>query len=135
MFISRFTSLFCTERRRNVPKCKTHVHRIVLLIKTYCLVTFSLPLPLPSRVLVVVLKIANLALPPLVCLPAKMFPQFFYKVSLCFSFDEVAVRSPNSYACFNGLITVDEISRKLVMKISHPRLISSSHLSASVGHI
>ena len=40
-----FSLLFCIERQRNVPKCKTHVQGIVLLIKTYCLVTFSLPLP------------------------------------------------------------------------------------------
>ena len=34
------TLLFCRERQRNVPKCKTQVQRIVLLIKTFCLVTF-----------------------------------------------------------------------------------------------
>ena len=40
-----FTLLLCRERQRNVPKCKTHVQVIVLLIKTYCLVTFSLLSP------------------------------------------------------------------------------------------
>ena len=37
-----FTSLFCRERQRNVPKCKTHVQVIVLLIKTYCFAASSL---------------------------------------------------------------------------------------------
>ena len=41
-----FTLLFCRERQRNVPKCKTQAQAIVFLIKTYCLVTFSLPSPL-----------------------------------------------------------------------------------------
>ena len=36
-----FTLLFCRERQRNVPKCKTHVQVIVLLIKTYCFAAFS----------------------------------------------------------------------------------------------
>ena len=40
-----FTLLSCRERQRNVPKCKTHLQGIVLLIKTDCLVTFSLPSP------------------------------------------------------------------------------------------
>ena len=40
-----FRSLFCRERQRNVPKCKTHVKVIVLLIKTYCFAAFSLSSP------------------------------------------------------------------------------------------
>ena len=40
-----FRSLFCRERQRNVPKCKTHLKVIVLLIKTYCFAAFSLPSP------------------------------------------------------------------------------------------
>ena len=35
--------MFCRGRRRNVPKFITHVQRIVLLTKSYCLMTFPLP--------------------------------------------------------------------------------------------
>ena len=38
-----FTLLSCRKREINVPKCKTHAKGIVLLIKSYWLVTFSLP--------------------------------------------------------------------------------------------
>ena len=40
-----FTSLFCRERQRNVPKRKMHVQVIVFLTKTYCFAAFSLPSP------------------------------------------------------------------------------------------
>ena len=43
-----FTLLFCRGRERNVPRILTHVHSYCSALQTYCLVTFSLPLPLPS---------------------------------------------------------------------------------------
>ena len=46
---SHFTLLLCQGRRRNVPKFITHVQGIVLLIKSYCFMTF--PLPSPSYLL------------------------------------------------------------------------------------
>ena len=48
---SHFTLLFCQGRRRNVPKFITHVQGIVLLIKSYCFMTFPLPSPSPSYLL------------------------------------------------------------------------------------
>ena len=40
-----FSLLFCRGRRRNVPKVKMPVQVTVLLIKSYCFMTFSLPSP------------------------------------------------------------------------------------------
>ena len=34
--------LFCREWQRSVPKCKTHMQGIVLLIETYCSLMFTL---------------------------------------------------------------------------------------------
>ena len=42
---SHFMVLFCQGRRRNVPKLITHMQGIVLLIKSYCFMTFPLPSP------------------------------------------------------------------------------------------
>ena len=41
--LTHFTLLFCRRRRKNVPKFITPVQGIVLLIKSYCFMTFSLP--------------------------------------------------------------------------------------------
>ena len=38
--------LFCQGRRRNVSKFITHVQGIVLLIKSYCFMTYLLKLPI-----------------------------------------------------------------------------------------
>ena len=43
---SNVTLLFCQGRQRNVPKFITHMQGIVLLIKSYCFMTFPLLSPL-----------------------------------------------------------------------------------------
>ena len=40
-----FTLLFCRGRQRNIPRIITHVHSHCSAHKTFCLVTFLLPLP------------------------------------------------------------------------------------------
>ena len=45
---SHFTLLFCQWWRRNILKYITYLQGIVLLIKSYCFLTFPFPLPSPS---------------------------------------------------------------------------------------